>query len=189
MASSHQEMREQMQQRARRRRWILLIVLGFTTIAWGPRTVELIVNSWSTASHVLEHERELKATHARQKALQREVAYARTVEGRDVQAKRQFGVGPRDEIWITLEAEEPEPQPTGPLSIGQQVHGWLMDAGSRFLDHCRNTASLLRYWVGLDPAPDIPSSTGDNGDTTEESSAEDMAADEAGSDEEDVGQD
>ncbi|MGC9319777.1 MAG: hypothetical protein ACP5KN_17220 [Armatimonadota bacterium] len=178
-----------MQQRARRRRWVLLVVLGFTIIAWGPRTVELIVSSWSTASQVMEQERELEATRARQRALRRELAYARTTEGRDVEAKRQFGVGPPDEIWITVEAEEPKPQPTGPLTVGQRVHGWLADAGSQFLDHCRYTMSALRYWVGLDPAPDISLSGANGGVTPAEPSTEEIAPHENGPDEDGLGQD
>jgi len=77
------------------------------------------------------------------------VAYARTSEGRDVEAKRRFGVGPRDEIWITVDAEKALEHRRVPQSIADRLDAWLADAGSRAVDNVREFGEVAGYTVGL----------------------------------------
>jgi hypothetical protein len=161
----------------------------------GPRTVRVLTKGWYSSRQVLEHQRQIDAGQERLERLQREVAYARTSEGRDVEAKRRFGVAPSDEIWITVEADGPARQQRKPQSAADRVHLWLTDAGSRFVDRVRETATVLSYWVGLsdvdqsvavpvieDPPSDDTTDTDDppTQDASGEAGSEQGAADDGG---------
>jgi hypothetical protein len=126
-----------------------LILVGSLIMIGGPRTVRVLTKGWYSSHQVLEHQRQIDAGQERLERLQREVAYARTSEGRDVEAKRRFGVAPSDEIWITVEADGPARRQRKPQSAADRVRLWLTDAGSRFVDRVRETATVLSYWVGL----------------------------------------
>lgn len=133
-----------------RRRLLLLVALGFALIAWGPRAAMVLSDGWCSSCRALEQQRQIDAAGERIDALQREVAYARTSEGRDVAAKRRFGVGPDDEIWITVEANRAPERRGEPKSVADRLEGWLADAGSRFVDRIRELAAIGAYWVGLE---------------------------------------
>jgi len=158
-------MHEQWWQRRRalRRRWLLIGALAFTAIAWGPRSIMVLVRGWCTSTQVLERRDEVALRRDRVDVLERQVKYARTDEGLDLEAKRQFGVGPPGEIWITVEAEEPRAQALPPQAIGDRVSAWLGDTGARWVDDVRSIVAVLRYWVGLDqvsePPPRAPDAT------------------------------
>lgn len=187
MAAMHQQSQDDVaRRRARsvRRRWLLLALLALALIRWVPQSHELLTRGWEASAQVLAHEREIEAAEARIEALEREIAYARTTEGMDVEAKRQFGVGPEEEIWITLEADEPRERMTRPLTIGDRVQSWLSDVGSECVDRVRYTISVLRYWGGLDSAPDLAEETVAQTEATLEDPYVDPEAPEAVSDNE-----
>lgn len=159
MASSHQDSaHEQWSQRRRalRRRWLLIGALTFTAIAWGPRSIMVLVRGWCTSVQVLERQDEIVLRRERVEMLERQVRYARTDEGLDLEARRQFGAGPPGEIWVTIEAEEPRPQALPPRAIGERVSAWLSDTGARWVDDVRGVAAVLRYWVGIDQVSEPP---------------------------------
>jgi hypothetical protein len=134
---------------ARRRRLVALIAAALALILWGPRTANMVEKGWSSSVQALEHQRQIDLAQQRIDALQREVAYARTSEGKDVEAKRRFGVGPRDEIWITVEAEKAPDERPRPRSIADRVDWWLANAGSRFVDRIREVVTIVSYSFGL----------------------------------------
>jgi len=159
VASPHQDSsHEQWLQcrRSVRRRWLLIGVLTFAAIAWGPRSIMVLVRGWCTSVQVLERQEEIALRRERVEMLERQVRYARTQEGLDLEAKRQFGVGPPGEIWITVEAEEPRRQALPPQAIGDRVSAWLSDTGARWVDDVRGVVAVLRYWVGLDQVSEPP---------------------------------
>jgi len=135
--------------RAQQRRLVLLLGAAFALLAWGPRAVHMLEKGWFSSCRTLERQHQVDAASQRIDALQREVAYARTSEGRDVEAKRRFGVGPRDEIWITVEAERAREQRREPQSIADRLDAWLASAGSRAVDHVREFGETAGYAVGL----------------------------------------
>lgn len=150
MASPNQDSQHSpVTRRSQQRRLVLLLAAAFALLAWGPRAVNMLERGWSSSCLALERQKQIDAAEQRIDALQREVAYARTSEGKDVEAKRRFGVGPRDEIWITVEAEKaPEERPQ-PQSIADRVDAWLANAGSAFVDRIRRLGAIVSYWVGL----------------------------------------
>ena len=150
MATSNQGTQETLQRRVKRRRLILIAWLGLAAILWGPRAAVVVVDGWQKSQQVIDHQAEIDATQERIGALEREVAYAETPLGRDVEAKRRFGVGPGDEIWITVEAERSIERVSAPVSLADRVNGWLADAGGEFTGRVRDVNEVLRYWLGLD---------------------------------------
>ncbi|MFO8080409.1 MAG: hypothetical protein R6V07_08895 [Armatimonadota bacterium] len=150
MASTNQDtQRSSDSRRAQRKRLAWLVVVAFALVAWGPRTAMMLEKGWSSSYAALERQQQIDEADRRIEALQREVAYARTSEGKDVEAKRRFGVGPRDEIWITVEAQPaPERRPQ-PQSVADRLNVWLTDAGSRFVGHLRAVGATVSYAVGL----------------------------------------
>ena len=128
---------------------MLLIAAAFALIAWGPRTVKMLEKGWYSSRVALARQREVDEARERLEALQREVAYARTSEGKDVEAKRRFGVGPRDEFWITVDAEKAPGERPQPQSVAERVDAWLADAGNRFMDRVREFGAVVSYAVGL----------------------------------------
>ncbi|MFP4250374.1 MAG: hypothetical protein ACLFU7_11990 [Armatimonadota bacterium] len=150
MASTNQNTRRNADpDRARQKRLAWLIVLTFALIAWGPRTAVMLEKGWSSSHAALERQQQIDEAERRIEALQREVAYARTSEGKDVEAKRRFGVGPRDEIWITVEAQQAPEQRPQSQSVADRLNVWLTDAGSRFVGHLRAVGATVSYAVGL----------------------------------------
>ena len=139
----------QMTRRIQRRRLLAMIALAFAIVAWGPRAAIVISDGWCSSCRALEQQRRIDATSRRMADLQRRVAYARTAEGQDVEAKRRFGVGPDDEIWITVDATEAEPKRAEPQSVADRVNAWLTDAGGRFVDRVREVGAIISYWVGI----------------------------------------
>lgn len=150
MASTNQDSPNRPNDRRhQQRRLILLLAAAFALIAWGSRTISMVEKGWYASRETLKRQQQIEAANRRIDALQREVAYARTVEGKDVEAKRRFGVGPPEEIWITVEAERAPNERPRPQSIADRVNGWLTDAGSSFLDRVRGCAAIISYSVGL----------------------------------------
>ncbi len=159
MAASHPDpTHEQWLQRrcALRRRWLVIGALTFATIAWGPRAAMVLIRGWSASAQVLRCRDEVAIRRERVEMLERRVRYAQTDEGLDVEAKRQFGVGPPGEIWITVEAEPPRPQAPPPQAIADRVTAWLSDTGARCVDRVRGGVGVLRYWIGLDRVSEPP---------------------------------
>lgn len=136
-------------QHIQRRRLALLMALAFALVAWGPRAATVITDGWYASCQALEQQRQIDAARQRIDVLHREVAYARTIEGRDVEAKRRFGVGPDDEVWITVEAERAAARRERPQSVADRVDAWLTDVGSRFVDRVREFAAIVGYWLGI----------------------------------------
>lgn len=149
MATLNQELHDVLFRRVKRRRLILIAVFGLAAILWGPRAAIVAVDGWVKSSQVLDHQREIDQTRARLASLKQEVDYGDTSTGKDVEAKRRFGVGPADEIWITVDAE-PLVEETGPLSIADRLNCWLCDVGAEFTGRMRVGTAVIRYWVGLD---------------------------------------
>jgi len=135
--------------RSKRRRLLLLTGLAFALLAWGPRAALVISDGWCSSCRALEQQRRIDASSERVDALQREVQYARTAQGRDVEAKRRFGVGPDDEILITIDATEAEEKRPEPQSVADRLNAWLSDAGARSMDNLREFGAVLSYWVGI----------------------------------------
>jgi len=154
VAASQDATHEEMRRRALRRRWLFIGALAFATIAWGPRAVMMMAHGWCASSQALTREDGIGRTRDRVASLERQVAYTDTTEGKDLEAKRQFGVGPRDEIWITVEVEEPRPPASSPVGIGDRTYGWLTDVGSSTVDRVRGAWDVVRYWTGLDDVSD-----------------------------------
>lgn len=150
MASPNQDAQQRSDlDRARARRLAWLVVIGFMLIAWGPRTAMMLERGWSSSALALERQQQIDESARRIEILQREVAYAHTAEGKDVEAKRRFGVGPQDEIWITVEAEVAREKPPLPRSVADRVESWLTDGGGRVIDRIREVGTVLSYAVGL----------------------------------------
>ncbi len=153
---------------SKRRRIILIVVIGLFAVGWGPNAASVVVDSWIKSNQVREYEAEIEAMQDRISALEREANYGATPIGRDVEAKRRFGVGPEDEIWITVEAEiVPEMRPE-PASIAERVNRWLTDAGGEFMDGLRETGAVARYLVGLDRVEVGVESAGEDEDGNDE---------------------
>ncbi|NLO07150.1 MAG: hypothetical protein GX131_15090 [candidate division WS1 bacterium] len=150
MADLQQQMQPDKSRFIRRRRVSIIVALGLAAIIWGPRATLVLVEGWNSSLQVMEHQRRIEAADGRLAALEREVAYSATAEGRDVEAKRRFGVGPRDEILITVEVEAAPPPRPVPQSIAERVDVWLGNVGSGFIDRGRQTAAVFRYWFGMD---------------------------------------
>ncbi len=151
MATSNQEPSDPLLQRRMLRRRLTLFAIAAIVIAvWGPKAAIVLVDGWVKPMQVKEREHEVKAARQRVNALKWELEYLRTPEGKDVEAKRQFGVGPRDEIWITVEAACVEPVDSGPGSIADQINGWLSAVGDRSTDRVRETGEVVRYLIGAD---------------------------------------
>jgi hypothetical protein len=147
-------MRQQSQQnttdrRFRRRRLVLLLVIGFAVAAWGPRAATVLTDGWCSSCRVLEQQRRIREMQQRIEALEAQVEYARTAEGRDVEAKRRFGVGPDDEVGIMIDSATNSSQSQGPQSVAARLESWLQNAGSRFLDRGRDFWLIIAYGVGL----------------------------------------
>jgi len=176
--------------RIQRRRLLLLTGLAFALVAWGPRAATVISDGWCSSCRALEQQRGIDAASRRVAALQREVDYARTAEGQDVEAKRRFGVGPDDELWITVDATEAEKRPE-PQSVADRLDAWLGDAGARFVDHVCDVGAIFSYWVGIGqvdecvPVPVIEEEP--PAEATDEVTASESAAQDAGSDGEAAG--
>ncbi|MGD9497379.1 MAG: hypothetical protein AB7Y46_13855 [Armatimonadota bacterium] len=154
MATSHSGVQDGTHVRTLRRRWLFLGVLAFAAVAWGPRALMMLAEGWSASAQVLAREQEIQRTRERVAALRREAEYAASAEGKDLEAKRRFGVGPQDEIWIAVEAEPPPRQSSAPVGVGERVEAWLTNAGSSFMDRCRRIWAVGRYWLGLDDVGD-----------------------------------
>jgi hypothetical protein len=133
-----------------RRRLTLFAIAALVIAGWGPKAAIVLVDGWVKPVQVKKREREIKAARQNVDALKRELDYLRTPEGKDVEAKRQFGVGPKDEIWITVEAQCLEPVESGPGSIAEQINGWLSNVGDRSIDRVRETGEVVRYLIGAD---------------------------------------
>lgn len=149
MASTNQELQQSASVRNRQRRLALLALAAFILVAWGPRMIDVLVRGWQSSCLALERQQQIDEAELRIEALHRELIYARTTEGKDVEAKRRFGVGPRDEIWITVDAEKAPEQRPAPQSVADRVDLWLHNAGSRFVDRVRDVGVVFSYWVGL----------------------------------------
>ncbi len=119
-------------------------------LVWGPRATVLVVSGWSTAAQVLDHHRQFHDSGTRIQALEREAEYAQTDEGKDLEAKRRFGVGPPEEIWITIEAEKAREPASEPQTIDSRLDAWLDDTGSGFMGRLRRAGAIVRYWLGWD---------------------------------------
>ncbi len=135
--------------RIQRRRLLLMMGLAFALIAWGPRAAIVVSDGWCSSCRALEQQRRIDAASQRVDALQREVQYARTAEGQDVEAKRRFGVGPDDEIWVTVDATEAEEARPEPQSVADRLDAWLAKAGAPLVDHVREFGAIFSYWVGI----------------------------------------
>lgn len=133
----------------RARRLLILFLIGVALLLWGQRSFKMLARGWSTSVRVLQCERELELRRQRVELLKKQVAYAATEEGRDLEAKRQFGVGPRDEIWITVEVQEPPPSSPPPRSISERVETWLSSVGSAITNRVRFVVTVFSYWTGF----------------------------------------
>jgi len=177
VAVSQDGTHEEMRRRALRRRWLFIGGLAFATSAWGPRAAMMLADGWCASSQVLADEDNVGSTRERIVALERLVAYTDTTEGKDLEAKRQFGVGPRDESWITVEAEEPRAQQSPPQGIGDRVQGWLTDVGSSTVGRVRGAWDVVRYWVGLDDVSDcVPTEAAPEPEAKDEATGDDEGA-------------
>lgn len=151
MATSNQSMQETLPvQRTRRRRLLLIALFGLAAIVWGPKAAIVLVDGWVKSNQVIEYQRELEDTRERIYTLEHEVAECDTPPGKDVEARRRFGVGPEDEIGIIVEAEPATDAPPAPVSIADRVNRWLRGAVGDFTDRLRDAMIVVRYWVGVD---------------------------------------
>lgn len=139
----------QSRQIQQRRVWLVLATAA--VLLWGARGVVELSKGWTASCRVLEYQREIDDAAERMQAMQREVAYARTDEGNDVEAKRRFGVGPDDEIWITVDAATPPQDRPAPQSVAERFEGWLTDAGGRLSDRVRSVSTVFGYLIGVHP--------------------------------------
>lgn len=135
-------------------RRVLALIAALVALSWVPKGIYVVASSWSASAQVLEREQQIRESRERLAALQRQVDFADTDEGRDVEAKRQFGVGSPDEIWVTVDAQPAQPGPPPPQGVGDRVYGWLSTVGERCLDGARHTVRIARYLVGLDDVDD-----------------------------------
>lgn len=135
-------------------RWVLLFIGALMVLLWVPKGGRVIAFSWRASSQVLERKQTIADTRARVAMLQRQVDLAETEEGRDLEAKRQFGVGSPDEVWITVDARPSAPPPSPPQGIGDRVQGWLTTVGDRCLERVRHTIRVARYLIGIDDVDD-----------------------------------
>lgn len=135
-------------------RRVLALIAALVALSWVPKGVHVIVRSWSASSEVLAREQAIDETRRRLSAIESQVDFAATEEGCDVEAKRQFGVGSPDEIWVTVDAQPTRPSPGTPLGIGDRVQGWLTSAGDRCIERVRHAIRVARYAVGLDDVDD-----------------------------------
>lgn len=129
---------------------MLIAAFGLAMIVWGPRAAVVAIDGWVKSSQVIENQREIDLSRSRIEALRQEVDYGHTPVGKDVEAKRRFGVGPEDEIWITVEAEPAMDLSPTPVSIADHLNRWLSDAGAEFTGRVRDVTTVVRYWVGID---------------------------------------
>jgi len=135
-------------------RRVLAAIAVLVALSWIPKGIGVIASSWSASSAVLEREQVIGDSREHLAGMERQADYADTDEGRDLEAKRQFGVGSRDEIWVTVDAPPARPAPPTPLGIGDRVHRWLTSAGNRCIERVRHTIAVARYLVGLDDVDD-----------------------------------
>ncbi|HCA46345.1 MAG TPA: hypothetical protein DEP45_02995 [Armatimonadetes bacterium] len=140
-----------LQSRQIQQRRVWLLVAAAAILLWGSRAAVVLTDGWYASCQVVEQQREIRAADERMAAMQREVAYARTDEGGDVEAKRRFGVGPDDEIWITVDGVTPAQERPAPQSVADRFEGWLCDAGGRVVDRVRQVSEVLGYWIGVNP--------------------------------------
>lgn len=135
-------------------RRVLAAIAVLVALSWIPKGIGVIASSWAASAAVLEREQAIAESRERLAALQRQADYADTDEGRDLEAKRQFGVGSPDEIWVTVDALPARPGPPPPQGVGDRVQGWLSTVGDRCLERVRHTIRVARYLVGLDDVDD-----------------------------------
>lgn len=135
-------------------RRVLLFIGALIILSQLPNGVRVIVSGWRASSQVLECKQIIADTRARVAPLQRQVDFAETDEGRDLEAKRQFGVGNPGEVWITVDARPPAPAPPPPQGIGDRLQGWLTTVGDRCLERVRHTIRVARYLIGVDDVDD-----------------------------------
>ena len=107
----------------------------------------VLSDGWCSSCRALEQQRQIDA--AGERSMRSSARSSPDLRGRDA-AKRRFGVGPDDEIWITVEANRAPERRGEPKSVADRLEGWLADAGSRFVDRIRELAAIGAYWVGLE---------------------------------------
>ena len=148
-----------------RKRLLYTAALAVLVVAWGGRMAEPLIRGWFNSCQVLDQRAERDRRDRQIEDLNEELIYAQTVEGLDVEAKRQFGVGPPQDVLIEVRVKGAEVAKGGPTSLGDRARGCLNRVGGVCAGAVRRVRTVVKYWSGLDALPPAPAGQPETGDS------------------------
>lgn len=122
--------------------------------------LEPLIRGWFNSCQVLDRRAEIEALRQQREHLAGKLAYVQTEEGKDVEAKRQFGVGPPEEVRIVVRPRGDASDDAIPRSLGERLTVGMNRVGGAWVGAVRRVRDVVKYWSGLDPAApagDLPS--------------------------------
>jgi len=134
-------------------RWrtVIVALVAVVVASWGGRMAEPLARGWYNSCQVLDTRAEIDALDKQRQDLEEDLDYARSDEGMDVEARRQFGVSPPDDVRIVVRVKSGEGERRQPVSLGDRVRGAVSRVGGACAAAVRHTRDVIKYWWGLDP--------------------------------------
>ncbi len=138
------------------RRLLWLLLMGLAIVVWVEGMAPPLIDGYGNSSEVLDKRARVAALDRQVSDLRDEVAYAGTVEGRDVEAKRQFGVGPSEDVLINVHVAAAADQEAQPVGLGDRAGSAIQRGLQTVRSSVNRWVELGSYWAGRRPLPPPP---------------------------------
>ncbi len=142
-------------ERGRRLNWRrlgILAAVALFALVWARPMMEPLIRGWYTACEVQKQREEQAALEEQLQRLKAKRDFILTDEGKNVEARRQFDVGPPGEVRIEVKVRSLQPQPT-PASLGERFMAGLNRVGGAALNGLQSLWDIFHYWWHLELRP------------------------------------